>query len=146
MSSDAAIRINDELRIPLSELSIEFATSGGPGGQHVNKTATKVILRFDVTRSPSLSTAQRDRIRAKLESRISREGMLQVQAQDTRSQRQNRELATERFRALLAGALEMPKPRRRTKPSRAAIERRLSDKKRRADAKRRRRYSPDHGG
>lgn len=143
MNGHESIRINDALSIPAWELWFEFATSGGPGGQHVNKTATKVLLHFDVARSHSLNQAQRDRIRAKLASRMDRAGVLIVRARDTRSQRRNRELAIERFQALLADALVIPKPRKRTKPSRSATERRLTDKKRRAETKHRRRYLGD---
>ncbi|MFN2115699.1 MAG: alternative ribosome rescue aminoacyl-tRNA hydrolase ArfB [Anaerolineae bacterium] len=137
------IWISDELSIPAGELTFDFVASGGPGGQHVNKTATKVLLRFDVARSPSLTERQRELITARLASRIDGDGVLAVQARDTRSQLKNRELAVGRFRTLLREALTEQPPRRQTKPSRSAVERRLADKKRRSEAKRRRRYTHD---
>jgi len=133
------IVINQHLSIPLSELTFRFATSSGPGGQHANRSATKVILLFDVARSPSLSEAQRERLLRKLASRLDREGVLHLEVQESRSQRQNRETAVSRFQALLASALIRPKKRRKTRPGRAAIEKRLAEKKLRGRRKQERR-------
>ncbi len=105
------------LRIPVSELQFRFSPSGGPGGQHANKVATRVELRFDVAGSPSLGPRQR----ARLLERLGPE--LRVVADDERSQLRNRQLATERFRERLAAALRVDKPRRPTRPTRASKER-----------------------
>ncbi len=127
------IRITSSLSIPLGELQLRFTPSGGPGGQHANKVSTRVELRFDITRSPSLGPRQR----ARLLQRFGAE--LRVVADDERSQTRNRQLAVERFRARMADALHIDKPRRPTRPSRGATERRLSAKRHQAERKRQRR-------
>lgn len=137
MSSNAdGLFINDELTIPEWELTFSFSPSGGPGGQHANRSATRATLFFDVANSPSLSDSQRRRLMRRLSSRIDQDGILQVSAQDTRSQHRNRELALERFQELLAGALRRRKRRRRTRPPGWADERRIQEKKRRGRLKR----------
>ena len=118
--------------IPESELEERFETSGGPGGQHANKSETAVILRFDVT-----SSSLPEEIRQKLARRVG--PVIEVIAADTRSQWQNRGLARERITAKLEHALVDPKPRKKTKPTRAARERRLASKKARSNLKQRRR-------
>jgi ribosome-associated protein len=118
--------------IPESELEERFETSGGPGGQHANKNETAVILRFDVT-----SSSLPEEIRHKLARRVS--PVIEVTAADTRSQWQNRGLARERMTEKLERALVDPKPRKKTKPTRAARERRLATKKARSNLKQRRR-------
>lgn len=133
------IQITNTLSIPLSELSFRFSRSSGPGGQHVNKSETRVELLFDVANSPSLTDAQRERVMRGLASRIDGAGVLHVTSQATRSQKQNRDLAIARFTRLMRKALERPKKRRPTKPSRQAKERRLRAKKRRSEIKRYRR-------
>ncbi len=138
ISGDNKLVINDELVIPLGELRFRFAASGGPGGQHVNKTETKVMLSFSITQSPSLNEAQRARLLAKLASRLDGEGVLTVTAQIERSQQQNREAAMTRLQQLLAEALKIPKRRRPTKPSLAAQERRQEAKRRRGERKKER--------
>lgn len=130
------VYINDKLSIPEWELTFSFSASSGPGGQHANRSATRVTLFFDVANSPSLSDGQRRRLMRRLSSRIDQDGILQVNAQDTRSQHRNRELAIERFQELLAGALKRRKRRRRTRPPGWANERRLQEKKRRGRLKR----------
>lgn len=135
-NASETIVINNKITIPLSELDFRFSTSGGPGGQHANRAATKVTLLFDVAHSPSLDKETRARLLQKLDNRIDKQGVLQVQAQESRSQKQNRDTAVRRFQALLATALKRPKRRRKTKPSRAANERRLQKKKRRGRKKR----------
>ena len=127
------------LAIPLSELEFRFSRSGGPGGQHVNRSATRVELLFDVAHSPSLTEAQRQRLLTRLAGRIDREGMLRVVAQSERSQLRNRQEAVARFQALLRQALRVPKRRRRTKMPKGAKERRLAAKRRRSEIKRYRR-------
>lgn len=134
------IYINEQLSIPESEISFQFSTSGGPGGQHANKAATKAILLFDVANSLALirglSVGQHQRLVKKLESRMDGDGILQVAAQDTRSQHQNRQIAVERFQAILQKALKKKKRRIKTRPSRAANERRIQSKKKRGQKKR----------
>ena len=136
--SEDDLFINDKLTIPAWELNFSFSPSGGPGGQHANRAATRATLFFDVANSPSLNERQRQRIQQRLRSRIDQDGILQVSAQDTRSQHQNRDLARERFQELLQEALKQRKRRRKTRPSRAANERRLEEKKRRGYRKRQR--------
>lgn len=125
--------VRDDCRIPLHELEWRFTTSGGPGGQHANKAATRAEVRFDVEGSRALSSAQRRRLRRKLGS------VVVVAVDETRSQARNRELALERLRDRLAEALREPRRRRPTRPSRAAKERRLEQKRRRSERKRQRR-------
>lgn len=134
----ALLRVNDDLAIPLAELRYRASRSGGPGGQHVNTSSTKIELEFDVAASPSLTEAQRARIQERLANRISGEGVLLLSSSSSRSQHQNREAVTERLAELLADALRQRKPRRRTKVPRAAKEARLREKKKRADTKRKR--------
>ncbi|MBC8447543.1 MAG: aminoacyl-tRNA hydrolase [Chloroflexi bacterium] len=128
--------ITDQLGIPLSELEFRFSRSGGPGGQHVNRSATRVELLFDVAGSPSLSEEQRQRVLTRLAGRMDSEGILRVVAESERSQFRNRQEAVERFQALLRQALHVPKRRRRTKVPRWAKERRLATKQRRSEVKR----------
>lgn len=130
------IVVNNSLTIPSWELTFSFSPSGGPGGQHANKAATRVTLFFDVANSPSLTEAQRKRLTKRLESRLDKDGILQINAQDTRSQHRNREIVLERFEDLLREALKPRKRRRKTRPSRAAHERRLREKKKRGQLKR----------
>jgi ribosome-associated protein len=128
-----------KVTIPIDELDIRATRSGGPGGQHVNTSSTRVEVRWDVSASPILTEADRDRVLEKLATRIDRHGVLRVVASARRSQLQNRERAIARLRELVNEALERPKPRKKTRPSKAAREARLADKKRRAERKRRRR-------
>ncbi|MFW6097120.1 MAG: alternative ribosome rescue aminoacyl-tRNA hydrolase ArfB [Chloroflexota bacterium] len=128
--------VNNNLTIPSWELTFSFSPSGGPGGQHANKAATRVTLFYDVANSPSLTEAQRKRLLKRLNSRLDQDGILQLNAQDTRSQHRNREIVLERFEELLREALKPRKRRRKTRPSRAANERRLREKKQRGRIKR----------
>ena len=142
--NDSVVHITDTVSIPMSELHFRFARSSGPGGQHVNRSATQVELLFDVANSPSLDEVQRRRVLRKLKSRIDKEGVLHLVSQETRSQLRNREEVVERFQELMREALHVPKRRRPTRPSRAARERRLEEKRRRSETKRDRRpVSPD---
>jgi ribosome-associated protein len=129
------IVINNEVSIPTVELGFTFSTSSGPGGQHVNKSETKVTLSFDVTGSPSLDEATRARLLQRLANRLDKAGVLQIHVQESRSQARNRETAVARFQQLLAMALKERKKRRPTRPSRAAQERRLAEKRRRSQLK-----------
>ena len=140
--NDSLMHITDTVSIPMSELQFRFARSSGPGGQHVNRSATQVELLFDVANSPSLDETQRQRVLRKLKSRIDKQGFLHLVSQETRSQLRNREEVLERFRELMCDALHVPKKRRPTRPTRAAQERRLKEKRRRGETKRSRRPVP----
>jgi ribosome-associated protein len=130
------LRVDERTAIPESELHFAASRSGGPGGQHVNKVATRVSLRFDVEGSPSLDPEQKRRIAARLRTRITKEGVLHMHSSASRSQAANRRDLVERFVAVLREALRPRKPRRKTKPTRASRERRLETKKLRARLKR----------
>ena len=139
MASDADLHITDTVTIPLAELHFQFSRSGGPGGQHVNRTATQVELLFDVRNSPSLNEAQRTRVLVRLASYIDSRGLLHLTSQATRSQYRNRADVIERFQRLLRDALRVPKPRRPTRPSAGATEQRLQEKRRTSTRKQERR-------
>ena len=124
------------VRIPRSELVVRFSASGGPGGQHANKAATRVELVFDVEASPSLLPVQRERVLG----RVGR--IIRVVVDDERSQARNRAIAEERFVARLADALKVEAPRRPTKPTKGAKERRLRSKRQRSETKAARRRPP----
>jgi ribosome-associated protein len=127
------VRVTPSLAIPVSELQFRFTPSGGPGGQHANKVSTRVELRFDVAGSPTLGPRQRARLIERLGPEV------RIAVDDERSQVRNRQLAVERFRARVAGALHVEKPRRPTRPSRGAKERRLEEKRQLSERKRNRR-------
>jgi ribosome-associated protein len=130
--------IRDDLSLPLDEIELRTSRSSGPGGQHANVTASRVEAVFDVQASPTLSEEQKARICARLGPRVT------ASAQDTRSQHRNRELALDRLAQRLAHALEVRRPRTKTRPTRASQRRRIESKRRRADVKRgRRRPDPD---
>lgn len=133
------IRINDKLSIGDREISFTYSRSPGPGGQSVNKTASKATLWFDVANSPSLSAEQRRRLRAELATRIGRDGMLRVVSWRHRTQVANRRDAFSRFATLLAETLRSRLRRKPTRPTRASRERRLSDKQHRSRLKQKRR-------
>ena len=137
------IDINDRLSIPDDEIDFTFTRSSGPGGQKVNKTSTRATLHFDVEGSPSLTDAERARIRQRLATRINKDGTLRVVSQKYRTQTANRRAALERFAELLQEAL---KPRRKRKPTRvpdAVKEGRLKAKRHRSLIKRERSRSCD---
>jgi ribosome-associated protein len=121
------------LAIPLAEVELRTSRSSGPGGQHANVTASRVEAVFDVGASETLSEEQKARIAARLGPRVT------STAQDTRSQARNRDLALERLAARLAHALEVRRPRQRTRPTASSKRRRVDEKKRRGDIKRARR-------
>ncbi len=132
---DDLLQINEQVAIPLSELSFRYARSSGPGGQHVQRTETKVELLFDLAGSPSLSEAQRALALSRLGGRLDQQGVLHLVSQAGRSQLDNRADVVERFRRLLAAALKPAKARRSTRPTAAARQRRLEGKRRRSQAK-----------
>jgi ribosome-associated protein len=131
--ADECIRVTRTVSIPRAEVELRFSRSSGPGGQHAQKSDTRVEAVFDVEASAVLSGAQKRRV-------VERVGPgLRAVAQDERSQWRNRELALERLAETLREALRVQRPRRRTKPTKAAVEKRLEGKRRRADTKRLRR-------
>jgi ribosome-associated protein len=142
MADDTSILISPTVTIPLAELAFRVSRSGGPGGQHVNKTSTRVELWWNPGSSPSLTPEQRALVLARLRPRLTEEGLLRIVASETRSQSRNKAEAVERFQELVARALVMPKRRKPTKPTRAARERRLAEKRKRGEQKRRRRAPP----
>jgi len=132
-----AIRVTGSLALPMAEIELRFSRSSGPGGQHAQKSETRVEAVFDVEASATLTPAQKARV-------LERVGpVVRAVAQDERSQARNRELALERLAAQLREALKVRRPRRATKPTAAARERRLDEKKRRGAAKRLRQTPPD---
>jgi len=135
--------INSELTIPLAEFSFRTSRSSGPGGQHAQKSSTRVELLFDVANSPSLTGAQRTRILERLASYIDTAGVLHLVSQSERSQLRNKEEVIARFQALMGKALRRRKRRKPTRPTRASRERRLKEKKNRGETKRLRRKVRD---
>jgi len=129
--------------IPRAELQYRATRAGGPGGQHVNTSSTRIELLWDLPRSQAVTEEQRERLRAKLAARLDADGMVRVVASDRRSQQQNRQAADERLVALVRQALHVPKRRKPTKPPKAAKERRLAEKRKRSDRKRDRRSDLD---
>jgi ribosome-associated protein len=136
---DGYLEITPALLLPLTELEFRATRSGGPGGQHVNTSATRIEVWWDVRSSPALTEEQRARLLARLSSRLDSEGRLRVVSSESRSQLRNREAATERLCDVVALALAVRKPRKRTKPTRAAKAARLEAKRRRSALKRDRR-------
>jgi ribosome-associated protein len=139
VSDDAGretLRVNPAVRIPLDEITFRYETSGGAGGQHANRSHTRVELTFDVEASASLGAAQRQRIIGKLGRVVS------AGAADSRSQTRNRELALERLGKKLAAALHVDPPRRPTRPSKASTQRRLDAKRQTSERKQLRRRPP----
>jgi ribosome-associated protein len=136
---DGYLEITPTLRLPLAELEYRATRSGGPGGQHVNTSSTRIEVWWDVRSSPALTEEQRGRLLERLASRLDGEGRLRIVASESRSQLRNREAATERLRETVAAGLAVPKTRKRTKPSRPARVARLEAKRRRSATKRDRR-------
>ncbi len=139
MAADEVLEVSRDLRVPLAELEFRASRSGGPGGQHVNTSATRVELWWDIARSPALTEEQRARLLERLAPRLDGTGRLRVVASASRSQLRNREAAAERLRELVAGALTVPKVRRPTRPTRAAKAARVEATRRRGAIKRDRR-------
>jgi ribosome-associated protein len=136
------LRINDQLAIPLDEIEISAIRSQGPGGQNVNKVASAIHLRFDITAS-SLPDAIKQRLLRRKDNRISSEGVLIIKAQNHRSQDKNRSEALARLTELISAACHTPRKRIPTRPSRASKQKRLETKKRRGLLKKLRAKSHD---
>ncbi len=116
----------------IKELQFKAMRSSGPGGQHVNKTSSKVEVLFDVFSSEGLTAAEKERLGTKLSSRLTTQGILSVQCSQSRSQHRNKRICIERLIELLQEHVKVARPRKKTKPSRSAIEKRLKAKKNRA--------------
>lgn len=141
--SDGDIVVSPELTIPQSELTFRASRSGGPGGQHVNTSSTRIELLWDLTHSRVVAEEVRARLLEKLAARLDAEGMVRVVASDRRSQAQNREAAAERLAQIVRQALVVRRKRKPTRPTKAAREQRMSDKRRRGERKRERRRDFD---
>lgn len=140
MADGDVLEVGAERPIPVSEVELRFSRAGGPGGQHVNTSSTRVEAVFDVTGSTSLSDDERERALERLGSRLDSEGRLRVVARTERSQRRNRDAALRRMAEMLRHALAPPPPpRRKTRPTKASAERRIAEKKRSGEVKRMRR-------
>jgi len=137
------IRVTETVIIPRSELIARATRSGGPGGQHVNTSSTRIEITWDVLRTRALSDDERARVVPRLGARLSEEGTVRVVASDSRSQRQNRERAEARLGDLIRRALALPKARKRTRVPRRAVEARLEGKRRHRERKRQRRLKAD---
>jgi len=123
-------------KIPESELIFTYIYSDGPGGQNVNKVSSAVQLRFDVARSPSLPDEVKERLAKLAGKRMTRDGFIIIKAKRFREQEKNREDAISRFQILIERAMDIPKPRKMSLPTKASQERRLTEKKRKGDIKR----------
>lgn len=143
MDETTYLNVSPTLSIPRTELQYRATRSGGPGGQHVNTSSTRIELLWDLNGSRVVSDEERERLRLRLAPRLDSEGMVRVVASDHRSQAQNREAADTRLASLVRHALHVPKKRRATKPTRAAKEKRLNEKKRQSDKKRNRRVDAE---
>lgn len=137
------LRVNAELFIPRSELSTRATRSSGAGGQHVNKTSSRIELTWNALQSTAVTDEQRATLLARLRSRLTRDGDIRVVASTTRSQFRNREIAEERLIKLLGAALQPVRKRKATKPTRAAKQARLDEKKKHSNKKRERRAPVD---
>lgn len=133
------IRITGRVRVFPHELALSYARSGGPGGQHVNKTSSKVLLRWNLETTAALSEEQRARVRTKLASRLTEDGELLITSEKYRDQSRNVDDALTKFVEVLREALHVPRKRRATKPTRGSQQRRMDAKRRRGDTKRQRR-------
>ena len=143
MMSQSDLEVSDGLIIPARELQQQASRSGGPGGQHVNKTSNRVTLRWNIRRSGVLDEAQRARLLARLDSKLTRSGELVIHVDGHRSRTRNLDQARARLAAAVALGLDVPRSRRPTRPTRAANLRRIDNKRHRSNLKRRRRPYDD---
>jgi ribosome-associated protein len=139
LAAENVLRVDESLSIPRNELGVRVSRSSGAGGQHVNKTSSRVEIFWNVVRSSALSEQQRLRLLDRLRSRLTGDGSIRVVASDERSQSRNRDLAEERLSEMVRRALIVPKKRRPTKPTRASREARLESKKKQSRKKSERR-------
>ena len=132
----SSLSVNESVAIPRTELDVRVSRSSGAGGQHVNKTSSRVEIFWNIQSSKAISEAERARLIDKLRSKLTTDGSIRVVASDMRSQSRNRELAEERLAELVRRALVIPRKRRPTRPTKASKEARLEGKKRQASKKR----------
>lgn len=137
------LEVTTSVSIPRAELTERATRSGGPGGQHVNTSSTRIELVWNVERTVALDDAQRAHVRGRLGGRVDAEGNVRVVASDSRSQRRNRDEAEARLASLIRRALVVPKPRRATRPTAGSVAARLDEKRRRSRLKAERRRRPD---
>jgi ribosome-associated protein len=138
VAAENLLQVSEALSIPRGELDVRVSRSSGAGGQHVNKTSSRVEIFWNVRGSRALTEEQRTRLVDKLASRLTTEGSVRIVASDMRSQSRNRDLAEEKLADLVRRALVVPKKRRATRPSKASKEARLEEKKKRSRTKRER--------
>ena len=143
MSASGALVVDASIEIPRGELSFRASRAGGPGGQHVNTSSTRVELLWNLERSRAIDSDQRARLRDKLAARLDADGNVRVVASANRSQLRNREDAEVRLATLIRRALVVPKARKKTRPTRGSVEARLREKKERSRRKQNRRLGPD---
>lgn len=136
--------VNQQLSIPESELTLTFARSTGPGGQNVNKVNSKAVLRWNVADTTSLPEAVKGRFLQRFASRITQAGEIVLASDRYRDQPRNVADCYEKLRHLILTSLAPPRPRVKTRPSRASVERRLEQKRSGGQKKRQRRFRPDH--
>jgi ribosome-associated protein len=141
----SSLIINETVSIPLSELVYTASRSSGPGGQHVNTSDTRIQVRWNVQETSALSEPERFRVLTKLASRLTEAGELILASDTHRSQRRNKEDVTERLAEMVAQALVRPKPRKKSKPTRAAREKRLDEKRKKSLTKKGRGKKYDGG-
>jgi ribosome-associated protein len=140
-----ALIINDKVQVPLSELTFTASRSSGPGGQHVNTTDSRIQVRWNVLDSAALTETEKALVQNTLASRLTEAGDLILASDTHRSQRRNREEVTERLAGLVREALIPPKPRKKTKPTRASKEKRLDEKRKKSRTKKDRGKKYDGG-
>jgi len=140
-----ALIINDKVQVPLSELTFTASRSSGPGGQHVNTTDSRIQVRWNVLDSVALTETEKALVRKILASRLTEAGDLILVSDTHRSQRRNREEVTQRLASLVREALIPPKPRKKTRPTRASKEKRLDEKRKKSRTKKDRGQKYDGG-